>query len=480
MREIIANTYIFYCGIIFMNMKQIKELVLAKIRPPKEEETKLNNFLRDLITTAKIISGLDVVVCGSTGKGDWLSGDHDIDLFIMFPKNTSREKLEDLGLLYGKQVAKDMHGEAHTEFAEHPYTCVKINEYDIDIVPCYRIKPGEKIKSAVDRSPLHLHYIINKFDDKLRDETRLLKQFMKGIGVYGSDVKTEGFSGYICELLISQYGSFESVLKAAAKWQAPQIIVLKGKPSKVRLVKKFDGKPLIFIDPVDKERNVAAVISVEKFFEFVKKSRDFINDPSPEYFFKQQPRVLSAEQERSLKERQTKFIAIVSEKPDIIDDIAYPQFRRAQKRLLSLLRENEFVVLRSYVAGLENEKKMAIIIELEVWSLPKIKKMPGPYVWSSRHVKEFLKKYSVPDFGPYIEGKAWVVDKKRSFPDVSHLLKDFLSQMPEELVKHGIPEQISSSMFKASFLEHDEFWSLVRSNQEFSDFLRIKYFERMN
>jgi len=43
-----------------------------------------------------------------------------------------------------------------------------------------------------------------------------LKQFMKGIGVYGSELRRRGFSGYLTELLVINYGSFLGVLKEAS------------------------------------------------------------------------------------------------------------------------------------------------------------------------------------------------------------------------------------------------------------------------
>ena len=86
----------------------------------------------------------------------------------------------------------------------------------VNIVPCYKVALGEW-KSAADRSPYHTKYIISKLDDRLRLEARLFKKFVKASRVYGAEVRVQGFSGYVCEVLILKYGSFQSVLEVACK-----------------------------------------------------------------------------------------------------------------------------------------------------------------------------------------------------------------------------------------------------------------------
>src|SRR3989338_9447394 len=199
--------------------------VLKKVKPTNEEEKTLKVFVRKLLQVSETISGYECVVCGSIGKLTWLRGDHDIDLFIMFP-DVPRKELEEKGLEFGKKIISELGGKYIIKYAEHPYVHGVIGNYNVDIVPCYRISKGEKIKSAVDRSPLHLVYIVENITDKQRDEARLLKQFCKGIGVYGSDTRHSGFSGYICELLILHYKDFHGVLKSARNWNIPKLISL--------------------------------------------------------------------------------------------------------------------------------------------------------------------------------------------------------------------------------------------------------------
>ena len=42
---------------------------------------------------------------------------------------------------------------------------------------------------------------------------------MKGVGVYGAEIRVGGFSGYLCELLTLSFGSFTDILKAVSDWK---------------------------------------------------------------------------------------------------------------------------------------------------------------------------------------------------------------------------------------------------------------------
>ncbi len=450
-------------------MDKIRLAVLRKIKPSREEEQRVEDYAKRLVEKAKAISGFECVVCGSIGKHTWLKGDHDVDLFVIFP-HVSREELEKAGLELGKKITTEMKGKCIIKYAEHPYVRATINDFVADIVPCYRINKGEPIKSAVDRSPLHMEYVLNNLNPGLRDDVRLLKQFCKGISVYGSDAMHLGFSGYICELLVINYGRFEDVLKAAAEWHAPEIL-----PSG-KNAKKFTDQPLVIIDPVDENRNAAANINAENFVRFAVNAKKYLQSPDEEFFFPKKAKALAANEIIMLKKRETKFVAIVFKKPDVIDDVLYPQLRRAVNRIEGLLRHNEFIPVRNYefVSGSE----AMLVYELEVWTMPRIKKMIGPPIFSKKHSDEFLSKYK--NDIAYIEGINWAAERERDFKDALHLLKDFMKKSAEELEKQGIPNNIAAQMDKAKILEHDEFWNYVKGNDEFSSFLRKKYFGNIN
>ena len=69
------------------------------------------------------------------------------------------------------------------------------------LVPCYNVTIGNW-KSSADRSPYHTSYMKENLNTYLIEQVRLLKKFLKSIGVYGSQLAISGFSGYVTEVLI--------------------------------------------------------------------------------------------------------------------------------------------------------------------------------------------------------------------------------------------------------------------------------------
>ena len=455
------------------------EKVLAKIKPSAKEEEKIRRFVSDLVRVAKTLSGCDCVIVGSIGKQTWLAGDHDIDLFMMFPAAVQREDLEKRGLEAGKRIAAEMKGRWGVKYAEHPYTHAVIQGYDIDIVPCYKIAKGERIISAVDRSPLHLEYVIENLSPAMQDQVRLLKQFYKGISVYGSDAKNLGFSGYICELLVMRYGTFGQVMQSAAKWEIPAVIDIEVQREVHH--RDFPNQPLIVIDPTDPSRNAAAIVSAGNLMKFMTAAKAFQAKPSIDFFFPKAKPLLSPKELKFLQGRQTKFFALVMGKPDVIDDVMYPQLRKTLHRIESHLKYNEFLALRSMeFVG----KSCVLVFELENWSLPLIKKMVGPPIFSHRHSQEFLAKYGdlrpPKGFGPYLEDNRWVADKTRDFVSAGQLLQDLLKKSVEDLQAFGIPAHIAPALRRAKLLEDGKFFAFVKKDKELSAALREEYFEKMN
>lgn len=446
----------------------IQTEVLKKVKPSHEETERVKRFVNQLLSVAKTVSGLDAVIVGSIGKFTWLSGDHDIDIFIMFDTSVERGELERLGLEYGKRIVEELGGKSQVKYAEHPYTHAIIKGFDVDIVPCYRIKYGEKIKSAVDRSPLHLQHVLDYIKPAMVDQVRLLKQFCKGVGVYGSDAKNQGFSGYICELLILNYNTFDNVINAASAWRPQHIINVE---KHLGLSKQFKDQPLVIIDPIDPSRNVAAVVSGENFVKFVSACKKYKEKPSIKFFSPESKKPLTNQNIRALQNRETKFIALVMKRPDVIDDVLYPQLRRATNRLIHLLEHHEFHVVRALEFA---DKQPVIVFELEVWSLPAVKKMIGPPIFSEKHTNEFLSKYSKNLV--YVEENEWVAETARKHKTAVALINNFLNDQPPALVEKGIPKYIAMQLAKTKAMEHYAFWKLVKKDKALSDHMRQIYF----
>ena len=254
------------------------ELILEKLRPAQEEIDAVRE------TTEKVIcfinetcrdEGIDAkaYIVGSVAKKTWLSGKSDIDIFITFPYEEEMDYLKEKGLYLAYKANNHFKGTASEHYASHPYLTCDIDGLEIDIVPCYDLSGGKPIKSAVDRTILHTEFIKENLSEEQEDEVLLLKKFMDAVGTYGSEFKTGGFAGYLCELLILEYGTFEDTLRAAQNWKFNTVIDLK----RYGTEKDFKTDPLACIDPTDKNRNVGAALRIEKYVDFIVASRNFLD-----------------------------------------------------------------------------------------------------------------------------------------------------------------------------------------------------------
>lgn len=399
----------------------ILEKVLERVTPkPEEHEREIE--IADSVM--KKIGRRDVkpILVGSLAKKTDLRGDKDIDIFMLFNPKVSREKLEERGLEIGKDVFRRLKARYEIDYAEHPYVMGNYRGYDVEIVPCYS---GGKMLSSVDRTPLHTHYIKRRLleNRKLRDEIRLLKQFMKGAGVYGAEAKVQGFSGYLAEILTLEYGSFIQVLKATAGWKLGEVILDPEKhwENPEALKHFFTDASMIVVDPVDRDRNVAAAVSRQKMAEFIIAAAEFMKKPSMDCFFPVEEKVRSEkEMLGNIRKRGTRIIAVEFTHGRINVNSLYDQVRTTERALQQEINECEFSVFRS--GFWTNEKNTSVILlELDVFNLPRIKHHPGPPVdVDSGNQERFLEKYAKDK--PYIKDGRWVVNTGREFKTIEQLL----------------------------------------------------------
>ncbi|WP_248515844.1 CCA tRNA nucleotidyltransferase [Salinarchaeum laminariae] len=363
----------------------------------------------------------DVVLVGSTARSTWLPGERDVDIFLQFPADLDRDALEEHGLAVGHAVL----GDGHEEYAEHPYVTGAVDEgdledVDVDVVPCYDLDAATDIRSAVDRTPFHTEYVRRQLDDDLATEVRLAKAFATGIGIYGSDLRTRGLSGYLTELLALEYGGFREFLEAAADWHPP-----------VQLDPNEHGTatfedPLVMIDPTDPERNVAAVCSAANVARLQHHARLFLERPDVEAFETQTPTTseeaaIDSDALRSQVERRgTTPIAIRFTAPDLVEDDLYPQLRASLGGIVGLLERLGFDVLRSTTAVADGDA--ILLVELEVVERPAIERHEGPPVHVREHAEAFYETYATDDsvYGPFVDGDRYVVERPR---DVTHAVE---------------------------------------------------------
>lgn len=457
-------------------MKEVLEKVLKRITPSDSERSELSGVLKKVLNVVDDVIkplGLDKTIAGSFIRDTWLLDKREIDLFIMFPVSYSREGLERVGLDVGRKIIRKLGGRYEIAYAEHPYVRGEVNGFAVDIVPCYKVKSASKIKSAVDRTPFHNRYIAEYLRPDMPKEVRLLKQFCKAIDVYGSDIRTLGFSGYLCELLIIKYKTFKNLVRFARNWGFGKFIDLEGHCS----VRKgyFKNHPLIVIDPTDPKRNVAAALSNENFTKFVEACGKFSKKPSVRFFEVDRRVIEKSEFRKRLKGRGTELFVLKFERPRVVDDILWSQMRRTVVRIIGLSKESEFEVFDHSVWS--DGKDSYLIFEMKVWELPAIQKLLGPPVYSKEHSEEFKGKYKKDNV--YVEGERWAVEVRRKHRDFEKLLRDFLGESEKKLLKVGVRSHIARSISRGFvILKTKDVEKIVERDREFAVFMR-KYLERI-
>ncbi|MDR1819028.1 MAG: CCA tRNA nucleotidyltransferase [Methanobrevibacter sp.] len=407
--------------------------ILKVIKPNQIEKNKVKDIVNKII---KIIEekALDegckvkVQLTGSIAKNTWISGSADIDIFITFPLEVEIGELKEKGLKLAYYCNEVLNGRATEQYASHPYLKINVDNYTVDIVPAYDIEDTSQMKSAVDRTTLHTKYIVKNLSDYQTDEVLLLKKFMKETKVYGSEFKTGGFAGYLCELLILNYGSFENTLKEASNWTPQTSIDLENYGTS----KSFKDY-LIVIDPTDKNRNVAASLTEEKLYDFIFASRNYIKNPKESYYFPlKKINIRKEEIIRQFEEKETKILFISFKIPDIPIDNIYPQLKKTSDSLKEKLEEIGFKIVKNSYWSDENE--IAILtLEFDTWTLGSYEKNIGPKIWYRKASEQFASIHK----NVFLEDGFLVEKRERRFKTPEDFICNVLREDKIKVLKIG-------------------------------------------
>lgn len=170
-----------------------------------------------------------------------------------------------------------------------------------------------------------------------------------------------------------------------------------------------------------------------------------------------------------MKDRNTRIISLVFSRPDVVDDVTYPQMRRSAKRISSMLEDSDFRVIGHDVWC--DDKECLMFLELEVWSLPSIKKLTGPPTFSKKHSDEFSKKYRGRG-RIWVEGDRMVTEVKREFTDAEKFLRKELTSGRKSLMDKGIASYVAGSVSKSfSMISGSALIKKAEGNNELAFFL---------
>jgi tRNA nucleotidyltransferase (CCA-adding enzyme) len=403
-----------------------KELVTPKAtdeRRTRRVAEKVLSKVKEAAERHREITG--VSLGGSFAKDTWLPDDVDIDIFVRFAAGVEENKFEHIGLEVGRDAVRGhKYGK---KYAQHPYTEAVVDGFKVNIVPCYDVKPGGW-KSAADRSMHHVRFVNENLDSEAKAQVRILKKFMKTVGVYGAEIEKEGFSGYAAEVLVFTHRTFESALRSFE--------VIRPQSEEVYFA---------LFDPIDKERDLGRAISRETVARMVLAARAFFEKPTIDFFKK----VKRTERPHLMKD----VYVIAFEHKQLSEDTLWGELKRSARQFAKHVQEEGFTLAR-FGAASNGVSSSAIILLPQVDVLPELEERVGPGVELFQGAKKFASKN---------RGQAelfWVAEdgrlrllRKRRFRSLSEFLDSLLRSGVKEI---GASKEVGDAIERNGRIIHGE------------------------
>jgi tRNA nucleotidyltransferase (CCA-adding enzyme) len=391
--------------------------------PSEAEEKRIGSLAKSLLSKTKRAASLfpetrGVIMGGSFAKGTWLPHHVDLDIFVKIDPSASEDRFERVGLDVGGVATRGY--PSGKKFAQHPYTEAIVEGVRVNIVPCFAVKAGEW-RSAADRSPFHVG-LVKGLQAEKKTEIRLLKLFMNAAGVYGAEIKKQGFSGYVAEVLVIRLGSFESVLNWFANY------------------KLQNGSGLFTLpDPVDEGRDLGIAVSGESLGRMVLASREFLRRPRAAFFAK-----MTGRAHPSLHEH---VYAIIFSHRQMSEDTLWGELRKTSKHLVRHLEVRGFLVAR-HMAASDNKRRSAILLIPEFTELPEMEQRVGPTVDRRKDLKAFISTNSADSHLAWVDDEARVrLLMSRKHTRLADLLKDIARGRAGQI---GASRELEAGMKKSA------------------------------
>jgi len=402
---------------------QVLRAATKLVLPTPDEEKRITGLAEFLMTRTKEAAAKHpevrgVVMGGSFAKGTWLPTNVDVDVFVLIDPATSEKDFERIGLAVGTDAAKGF--PRGKKYAQHPYVEATVRGVKVNVVPCYGVEPPNW-KSAADRSPFHVK-LVEELSHERKTEVRLLKRFMRGVGVYGAEIEVQGFSGYAAEVLVIRHGSLEGVLRYFAE-----------------LKRVSEDALFVLPDPVDEDRDLGKAISDESVGRMVLASRAFLSKPSLAFFGE----VLGRPRPKMSKE----VIGLVFAHPRLSEDTLWGELRRTLKHVTSAVEERDFRIMRAMAAS-DNSSHSAFLFLPEFSSLPPLAQHAGPTVEREKEAASFLDKNRKRAELVWVDETARLrVLQRRSHTDLAELLTDISKG---KLGRFGASREVGSAMARSA------------------------------
>lgn len=441
---------------------RLRRDVLDRVRPTAQRTREARRIARDVsqaISKLAKSKKLDVrpKLVGSLAKDTHLGDDLDIDVFVLFPPETSRKDLEKKGL----EIASAVVESPEYRYAEHPYVHAVIEDHAVDIVPAYRLRTLDGRQSAVDRTPFHTKYVKGRITEKQRDEVRLLKRFLRGTRTYGAETGIGGLSGYLAELLILKYDTFARTVSQIQKWKPPVTLCLGG-PAQML------GGPVTFVDPVDEDRNAAAALQPATLRRLQRACTAFSKQPGWEFFY---PPAAPAWTVKKIQEelRRTPVTAVSAPVPSRRPGAALPQAQRLLSKVEALLQAEGFTIVQSRAVAADVADDIVALVQTRPDKLPDRYVHTGPSVHQIDHVLRFRQRWNQdPDAlgPPKVAQGRWMVHVRRRH----RTPREVLDPHREELLQ-GFRYEDARSSIRASLSDGTSVASMKHVRPALIEFL---------
>jgi len=423
--------------------ERMRTPILEKVKPPLEIHEKVCKVADHFVDTLNRMSpdDIEVVLTGSFAKETYIKDDVDFDVFLLFPHTYSLEQLQSLTFAWGKKLLDRW----EVAYAQHPYLRGEHKGHRVDIVPSYKLDEGSgqvSIRSAVDRTQLHTKYILANITPEQKDDVRVLKVFLKRLGIYGAEIRTGGFSGYLCELLIIKYGSFYGLIHAARGWKFPIAVDMEGGRSERLLRTLFKNQPFIVTDPVDRKRNVAAPVSVDSLSKFVAAAHVFFINPSSEVFFEKLKAWKKEEVLAQVKARGTSFVLYRFNAPEKSADILWGELRKTIAGMEKPFDSEGFDC--THMTAEVHKGKCYLLFELVHGTLPRAKMYIGPYVRMGPHLERFMREEKN-NMDIFVKDERMCAIRPRKFVTSKELAEEIVKNPEKYGVSKGLANELASA-----------------------------------
>ncbi len=398
--------------------------VLREIKPTKKEEQQLSSIAKSVTKKISIKNAVPMLG-GSGAKRTWLKNTHDIDIYVKFKYSIYKDKSDQLADIL-HQALKKRFSRISRLHGSRDYFQLKQKSLTLEIVPILDINNPSQAQNTTDFSHLHVHYVLKHIQKrkKLADEIRLTKQFAKANHVYGAESYIKGFSGYVLELLTIHYGSFMELMKAATKWKPGVVIGDKKTAKKLNPSKR---SILIVMDPVQPDRNAAAALSEEKFYDMIIASRAFLKHKSLSFF-----------EEKHLDPKNLKKMGMLVQldvKPLSGNrDIAGAKLLKAFTFIKDQMKHHDFTLITYKWSFNPVKEKAVFYYVVDKHELAPTKKQSGPPVANVKALANFRKKHKVVK----IENGSSYAIKKRKYVTIDSLVKDLIKSTNVKSRVHSV------------------------------------------